>query len=348
MEIAGRPIGRDHPPFVIAELSGNHGGSLARALTLVDAAAAAGVHAVKLQTYTADTMTLDLHRGEFFIGDPANTWAGRSLHALYREAATPWEWHAALFARCRERGVIPFSSPFDEKAVDFLETLGCPAYKIASFENTDLPLIRHAASTGKPLLISGGMATESELEETVQTARAAGCRELALLKCTSTYPASPADAHLRTLPDLRRRFDGEVGLSDHTLGIGVAVAAVALGASLVEKHFILDRAGGGVDAAFSMEPREMAQLVTEADRAWQALGAVRYGPLASEAPSLRHRRSLYVVRDLEAGDVLTADNLRRIRPGDGLAPRFYEAVLGQRVRRAVRRGTPLRWDLLEP
>jgi pseudaminic acid synthase len=346
MQISGRSIGRDARPFVVAELSGNHGGSLERALALVEAAAAAGVHAVKLQTYTADTMTLDLHEGEFFIGDTANAWAGRSLHDLYREASTPWEWHAPLFARCYELGVIPFSSPFDESAVDFLETLDCPAYKIAAFENTDLPLIRHAAATGKPLVISTGMATTAELDEAVRAAREAGCTQLALLKCTSAYPADPDDAHLHTMPHLRALFDCEVGVSDHSLGMAVAIASVALGGTLIEKHFTLARADGGVDAAFSMEPAEMMQLVAESERAWRALGTVRYGAGEREAPSLKHRRSLYITQDLKAGDRLTRENLRRIRPGNGLAPKFFEEVLGRRVHQDVQRGTPLSWALL--
>ena len=345
-EIAGRRIGPDAPPFVIAEMSGNHNQSLQRALAIVDAAAAAGAHAIKLQTYTADTMTLDLDEGEFRIDDPASLWRGESLYRLYRQAYTPWEWHAPLFARAREHGLIAFSTPFDASAVDFLDSLDVPAWKVASFENTDLPLIRRMAATGRPMIISTGMATVGELDETVRTARAAGCRDLVLLKCTSTYPATPADTHLRTLPHLRALFGCEVGLSDHTMGLGVAVAAVALGASVIEKHFTLARADGGVDSAFSIEPHELAQLVTESERAWQALGAIHYGPTAREVPSLRHRRSLYAVRDIAAGEAFTADNVRAIRPGLGLPPKELERVLASRARRAIRRGEPLAYDLL--
>ena len=344
-QIAGRPIG-EGAPFIIAEMSGNHNRSLERALAIVDAAAAAGAHAVKLQTYTPDTMTLDLDSGEFFIDDPSNPWAGRSLHQLYGEANTPWEWHQAIFQRCREQGLIAFSSPFDESAVDFLETLDAPAYKIASFENSDLPLIRKAAATGKPLIISTGMATLAELAEAVDAAREAGCTQLALLKCTSTYPASPENTHLATLPRLRELFDCPVGLSDHTLGVGVAVAATALGATIIEKHFTLNRADGGVDAAFSIEPEGLRQLVEETERAALAIGGVHFGPSEEESASIKHRRSLYIAKDLKAGEVLTADSLRRIRPGEGLAPKHYETVLGMAVNRDVPRGTPLSWGLL--
>jgi N-acetylneuraminate synthase len=346
VRIGDRPIGPDAEPFVIAEMSGNHGGSLDRALALVDAAAAAGAHALKLQTYSADTMTLPLSDGEFYIEDPANAWAGRSLHALYQEAHTPRDWHSTLFQRCRARRLIPLSSPFDETAVDFLESLDCPAYKIASFELVDLPLIRHAARTGKPLLMSVGMGSPAEIDEAVRTARAAGCQDIALLQCTSAYPAEPGEANLRAIPHLQALFDCPVGLSDHTQGIGVAIAAVAVGAPLIEKHLTLARAEGGVDAAFSLEPAELQALVQESRRAWQALGSGRIGPSPGEAPSLRHRRSLYVAEDLKAGDVLTPENLRRVRPGNGLAPRYYELVLGRRVRRDVARGTPLSLDLL--
>jgi N-acetylneuraminate synthase len=341
-----RQIGTAHPPFLIAEMSGNHNQSLERALTIVEAAANAGADAIKLQTYTADTMTLDLDAGEFRIDDPQSLWAGKTLYALYQEAYTPWEWHEPLFERAKELGLVAFSTPFDETAVDFLERLNVPAYKIASFENTDLPLIRKVAATGKPLIISTGMATLAELDETVRTARAAGCRELILLKCTSSYPASPADSNLHTIPLLRENFGCEVGLSDHTLGTGVACAAVALGATVIEKHFTLSRAEGGVDAAFSMEPQEFAQLRSETERAWQSLGHVQIGPTAAEQPSLVFRRSIYVCQDIPAGGILTAENIRIIRPGFGLAPRFYDVVLGKRVRVELRRGTPLRWEHL--
>ncbi len=345
VRIGDRPVGHDCPPLVIAEMSGNHNQSLDRALAIVEAAAAAGAHALKLQTYTADSMTIDLRRGEFMINDPQNLWAGRSLYELYREAHTPWEWHAPIFRRCRELGLLCFSTPFDERAVDFLEELQVPAYKVASFENTDLPLIEKMAATGKPLIISTGMATVSELDETVRAARQAGCRQLVLLKCTSTYPATPADSNLRTLPHLRQLFHCQVGISDHTGGLGAAVAAVALGAAVIEKHFTLDRAAGGVDAAFSLEPAELRQLVVETERAWQALGTVHYGPTAAERKSLVFRRSLYIVADLEAGDRLTPENLRAIRPGLGLPPKYYHRLLGMRVNRPVSRGTPVSWDL---
>jgi len=347
MQIAGRTIGRDAPPWVIAEMSGNHNQSLQRALALVDAAADAGAHALKLQTYTPDTMTIDLDEREFHIGDPQSLWQGKSLYQLYGEAFTPWEWHAPIFARARARGLVPFSTPFDDTAVAFLESLDVPCFKIASFENTDLDLIRRVASTGKPLILSTGMASQAELEETVAAARQAGCRDLVLLKCTSTYPAPPASSHLLTIPHLREHFRCEVGLSDHTLGLGVAVASVALGASVIEKHLTLSRAEGGVDAAFSLEPAELASLVIETNRAWQALGQVHYGPTEAERPSLTYRRSLYIVRDLAAGEILTRENVRAIRPGLGLPPKHLTEVLGRRVRRAVPRGTALTWDLLE-
>lgn len=342
--INGRAIGRKHQPLVIAEMSGNHNHSLDRALAIVDAAAESGVHALKIQTYTADTLTLDCNHGEFMIPS-TSPWAGRSLHDLYAEAYTPWEWHAPIFQRAKERGLIAFSTPFDESAVDFLESLMVPCYKVASFENNDLPLLRRVAATGKPLIVSTGMASVAELDDLVRTVRAVGCGELILLKCTSTYPASPANSHLRTIPYLRELFNCEVGLSDHTLGLGAAVAAVALGATVIEKHFTLNRADGGVDAAFSMEPTEMAALVTESERAWQALGEVHFGPTASEKKSEVFRRSLYVTKDLRCGDVLSHDNVRSIRPGLGLPPRFLEVIVGMAVTKEVKRGTPVSWEL---
>lgn len=346
MKIAKRLIGLDYHPFLIAELSANHNGSLERALAIVEAAAKAGAHAVKLQTYTADTMTLDLAEDEFFIDDPASPWKGHSLHQLYRMASTPWEWHEPLFTRAGELGLIAFSTPFDETAVDFLESLTVPCYKIASFENTDLPLIRKVAATGKPMIISTGMATVAQLDETVRAAREAGCQDLVLLKCASTYPATPENCHLRTIPHMRDLFQCEVGLSDHTMGIGVAVAAVALGATIIEKHVTLCRAEGGLDSAFSLEPEELAVLVIETERAWQALGQVRYEQTSAEETSARFRRSLYIVEDLKAGDMLTCENIRAIRPGLGLPPRCLEQVLGMTVKQDVKRGTALRWELL--
>ncbi len=344
--IAHRPIGIDHPPFIIAEMSGNHNQSLERALSIVDAAADAGAHAIKLQTYTADTITLDVREGEFHIADETSLWKGNSLHDLYKQAYTPWEWHAPIMSRAKERGLICFSSPFDETAVDFLETLGAPAYKIASFENNHLPLIRKAAATGKPLIISTGMATLAELDEAVAAARGAGCENLILLKCTSTYPASPANSNILTIPHLRQLFSSEVGLSDHTMGVGAAIAAVAHGATVVEKHFTLSRADGGVDSAFSLEPAELRALVVETERAWQSLGVVAYGPSAAEQKSLVFRRSLYIAKDMEKGEVLTAENLRIVRPGHGLHPRHYEQVLGRRLASAAKKGTPLVWALI--
>ena len=340
-------IGAHHQPFIVAELSGNHNGSLERALEIVDAAAKAGAHALKLQTYTADTMTLDLREREFLVQDPGSLWSGRSLYDLYQEAHTPWDWHEPIFRRCRERGLIGFSAPFDRTAVEFLESLAVPCHKIASFENVDLALIRAVAATGKPVIISTGLAEIAELDDAVGAARAAGCRELVLLKCTSTYPADPGHSNLRTIPDLQKRYGCVVGLSDHTPGIGAAVAAVALGSAVIEKHVTLRRADGGVDAAFSLEPEELRALVVESAQARQALGQVRYGPTEPERPSLQFRRSLYVVADLPAGAVLTAGDVRAIRPGLGLPPRHLETVLGRRVSGAVKRGTPLSWDLLE-
>lgn len=346
VKIAGRSIGRTHAPFIIAEMSGNHNQSLKRALEIVKAAAKTGAHALKVQTYMPDTMTLDLDEREFHISDSKSLWAGTSLYELYGKAYTPWEWHKPIFDRAHELGLIAFSTPFDESAVDFLEGLDVPCYKIASFENTDLPLIRRVAATGKPLIISTGMASVAELDEAVRTAREAGCLDLVLLKCTSTYPASPENTNILTIPHLRELFGCEVGLSDHTMGVGVSLASVALGATVIEKHFTLARADEGVDSAFSMEPVEMAQLVLEAERAWQALGQVRYGPTEAEKESIQYRRSLYVVKDLKAGDVLTRDNVRAIRPGLGLPPKYYEQVLGKAVKQAVKQGTALGWELL--
>jgi pseudaminic acid synthase len=339
-------VGENYPPFIVADMSGNHNQSLKRALQIMDAVAQTGAHAIKLQTYTADTMTLDVDQGDFFIEDEDNLWRGRSLYDLYQEAYTPWEWHEAIFKRCRELGMIAFSTPFDETAVDCLETLDVPCYKIASFENTDLPLIRRVAATGKPMIISTGMASVAEIDETVRVAREAGCEDLILLKCTSSYPASPGESNLLTIPHMRKLFDCPVGLSDHTMGIGAAVASVALGACLIEKHFTLSRADGGVDAAFSMEPEEMRQLVIETERAWQALGRISYSPGEQESKSLKFRRSLYIAKDMVAGEVLTPENLRIVRPGYGLEPKYYDVLLGKKINRAVKKGTPLSWDLI--
>ncbi|GFO65544.1 pseudaminic acid synthase [Geomonas paludis] len=346
IQIGGRSIGPDHAPFIIAEMSGNHNQSLERALEIVEAAAASGAHALKLQTYTADTMTLDIKEGEFFIEDPKSLWKGRSLYDLYQEAHTPWEWHKPIFDRCRELGLICFSTPFDATSVDFLEELDAPCYKIASFENTDLPLIRKVAATGKPVIISTGMASLAELDETVRAAREAGCRDLVLLKCTSTYPSTPENTNARTIPHLRDLFDCEIGLSDHSMGVGVSVAAVALGATVIEKHFTLRRADGGVDSTFSLEPEELKSLVVETERAWQSLGTISYGPTEKEKKSLVFRRSLYVVEDVKAGEPFTDKNVRAIRPGNGLPTKYLETFLGKRAAVDIRRGTPLSFDLL--
>jgi len=327
-------------------MSGNHNHSLERALEIVEAVAKTGAHALKLQTYTADTMTLDIDRGQFYIDEPNSLWEGNSLYELYQKAYTPWEWHKPIFERCKELGLICFSTPFDRTAVDFLEELGVPCYKIASFENTDLPLIRKVAATGKPMIISTGMATAAELDETVRAAREAGCKDIILLKCTSTYPAIPENSNLNTIPHMRKLFDVEVGLSDHTLGIGVAIASVALGATVIEKHFTLSRADGGVDAVFSLEPNEMRSLVIECKRAWQAVGKISYGTTEEEKASLRFRRSLYVAQDMKAGDVFTEENLRVIRPGYGLPPKYYDILLGKKVKRDVKKGTPVTWELI--
>lgn len=339
-------VGSAHPPLIIAELSGNHDQSLDKALAMVDAAAAAGAQAIKLQTYTADTMTLDIDHGEFFIDNPESLWAGTSLYKLYQIAHTPWAWHQVIFERATSLGMLAFSTPFDLTAVAFLESLNVPCYKIASFENTDHALLAAVAKTGKPVIMSTGMASIAELADAVDVLKSHGCSQLILLKCTSNYPARPVDANLLTIPHLAQLFDCQAGLSDHTTGIGVSIAAVALGATVIEKHFVLDRAEGGVDAEFSLEPSEMKQLVAETERAWTALGKVHYGVTDKEIASRKHRRSLYISADLTAGTVLTAENLRAIRPGLGLAPKYLELVLGRQVKADVKRGTALSWDLL--
>lgn len=340
------PIGRGFPPLIIAEMSGNHNQSLDRALAIVTAAAESGAHAVKLQTYTPDTMTIDLDEREFHISDKTSLWAGNSLYKLYGEAFMPWEWHKQIMDRARELGIFAFSTPFDDTAVDFLESLDVPCYKIASPENTDLPLIRRVARTGKPIIIASGLATAAELDETVRAARAAGCSDVVLLKCISAYPATAENSNVVSIPHMREMFGCEIGLSDHTMGVGVAVAAVAHGATVIEKHFTLSRADGGVDSAFSMEPAEMAQLVAETKRAWQSLGHVSYGPTEAELSSLQYRRSLYVVQNLIAGAVLTRENVRAIRPGLGLPPKYFEVVLGRVLNQDVVRGTALDWGLI--
>ncbi len=344
IQIAGRPIGADHPPYVICELSGNHNGSLERALAMIDAAAATGCDAIKLQTYTADTLTLPCDGPGFRIEE--GPWAGRTLHDLYAEAYTPYEWHDALFERARGRGVTIFSTPFDATAIDLLERLGAPAYKIASFEAVDLPLIARVAACGKPMIISTGLASLAEMGEALETARANGAADVALLHCVSAYPAPIEEANVRTVPDLARRFGVVSGLSDHTPGSAAAVAAVALGAAIVEKHFTLARADGGPDAAFSLEPAEFAGLVRDCKAAWLALGAATYDELGSERAAAGHRRSLYVAADVPAGAPLTNTNVRSVRPGYGLAPKHLVDVLGRRAARDLKFGEPLAWDML--
>lgn len=334
-------VGSNHPPFIIAELSGNHNQSLDKAKQLISLAKAAGVHAVKLQTYTPDTITLNIQESEFLINEPTNLWKGRNLYDLYREAYTPWEWHDSLFQYAKELGLMIFSSPFDETAVDFLETLNPPCYKVASPEIVDLPLIAKMASTGKPLIISTGGASFEEIEEAVSTAKKAGCADIVLLKCTMAYPANPEDINLFTLPHLIEIFDTCVGLSDHTLGIGVAIASISLGACVIEKHFINARSEGGVDSAFSMEPIEFKFLVEESKKAWQALGSVHYGPLASEKVSYSHRPSLYFIENIESGTRVEAHHIRSLRPGKGLPPKEFEKVMGLVLNKSVKKGTPV-------
>lgn len=333
---------RNDGVFVVAEMSGNHNGSLERALRIVDAAAEAGVDALKLQTYTADTMTLDTRSGNFLIKDPSSLWCGRTLYELYCEAAMPWEWHEPILKRCRERGIIGFSTPFDVSSVDFLEKLGVPIYKIAAFENGDIPLLKRVAATGKPVILSVGLIGPEEIAEAVAVLEREGSGPVSLLKCTSVYPAPPEASNLLTIPDMQKRFPQcGIGLSDHTKGIGVALGAIALGAQIIEKHFTLSRRDGGVDSAFSAEPQEMAQLVVEGRRVAAARGTVCYALSEAEQKSLIFRRSVYICEDIPAGGFFTERNIRCIRPGDGLHPRYYEAVLGKRASRKLERGKPL-------
>ena len=340
-------LAQGQAPFIVAEMSGNHNQSLDRALAIVDAAAECGCHALKIQTYTADTLTINVDSGLFKISDQKSLWQGRSLHDLYAQAYTPWEWHQPIFDRCKQRGLIAFSTPFDDTAVDFLEQLNAPLYKIASFENTHLPLIKKVAATGKPIIVSTGMASVGELQELVQTVRQTGNQKLILLKCTSAYPAPASAANLKTISHLAEMFDCLVGLSDHTAGIGVAVAAVTMGACLVEKHFTLDRSAGGPDASFSLEPSEMTMLVQECQRAHAAIGTVSYERTSAEEKSIMFRRSVFIVENVAAGEVLNEKNIRIIRPGYGLAPKYFEKCLGKRASKALRRGTPLSWEMIE-
>lgn len=341
--INGRPIGPSHPPYIIAELSANHNGSLARALETIDAAQRCGADAIKLQTYTADTITIDCDAPDFMI--KGGLWDGYKLYDLYKCAQTPFEWHQAMFEHARKRGITVFSTPFDETAIDLLESLNTPAYKIASFEIVDLPLIRYAASTGKPMIMSTGMASEAEIEEAVAAARDAGCKELVLLHCISSYPAPMDQANLRQMPELARRFGTLPGLSDHTLGTTASVAAVALGACLIEKHFTLNRAEKGPDSEFSLEPTDLARLCIDTRDAWLALGQAGFERQAAEAGSKVFRRSIYFVRDLPAGAVVGPEDIRRIRPGMGLLPKHFDAIVGRRLKVAVQRGQATAWDM---
>lgn len=344
--LGDRKIGDRERPFIIAEMSGNHNQSLDRALEIVDEAAKAGADAIKLQTYTPDTMTIDETGGLFSIDDKDSLWYGKNLYELYELAHTPWDWHQPIFERAKKVGLLPFSTPFDDTSVDFLEELGVAAYKVASFENTDWTLLKKIASTGKPVIMSTGAATLADLDEAVNVLRSHGCEDLVLLKCTSTYPATPENTNLLTIPNMRDTFRCHIGLSDHTLGIGVAVASVAMGARVIEKHFTLSRADGGVDAAFSIEPHELKGLVEESERAFLAMGSVKYGIQKAEEKSLRYKRSIYVVKDIQKGEEFTPENVRVIRPGDGLKPKYYEKVIGKIAKQDLKRGTPLNWERL--
>jgi pseudaminic acid synthase len=339
-------VGPDHPPMIIAEMSGNHDGSLSRALDIVRMVADSGAHAVKLQTYTADTLTIDVDSPRFRLSADHKLWPGRHLYELYQEAHTPWEWHEPIFSLARDLGLEAFSSAFDPTSIRFLEGLDVPAYKVASSEVTDLPLVRGMAETGKPMIISTGMATLAEIDAAVRTARSAGNESLIVLGCTTSYPAPPEDSNLRSLPVLAEAMNTHVGLSDHTLGIGAAIASVALGATVIEKHVTLSRADGGVDSAFSLEPHELTLLRRETETAWRALGGVSFGPSNNEAEGLRFRRSLHVVTDVKAGDPVTETNVRSIRPAGGLPPNALPDALGRTFRTDTPKGTPLTWALL--
>ena len=341
MKIANYSIGQDHKPFIIAEMSGNHNQSLERALKIIEVAAKCGADAIKLQTYTADTLTINHRGGLFDIKDSTSLWANRNLYELYQEAYTPWEWHAAMFKCAADNGMLCFSTPFDDTAVDFLENLDTPVHKIASFENNHHPLLKKIARTGKPVIMSTGASDLANLAESVEILRQNGCKDLVLLKCTSNYPASPENSNMRTIPHLRQLFNCEVGLSDHTMGIGVPCAAVTLGATVIEKHFCLSRAEGGVDSAFSLEPDELKSLVIETERAWQSLGVVQYGVQETEKKSLLFKRSIYVVQDITEGEAFTEENIRVIRPGDGMHPKYYEGLLGKVANKNYFKGEPL-------
>lgn len=344
IHIAGRAIAASEAPYVIAEMSANHNGKLENALRLIEAAKKAGADAVKLQTYRPDTITMDCDTEEFCIR--GGLWDGRTLFELYQEAHMPWEWHADLFEHARKIGITIFSSPFDKTAVDLLENLHAPAYKIASFEAIDIPLIKYVAATGKPMIISTGMADADEIAEAIAAARDGGCQELAVLHCVSGYPAPAADYNLRTIPDMRERFGVVTGLSDHTLDNSTAIASIALGAAIIEKHFTLDRTGGGPDDSFSLEPAELAALCAGTRTAWQALGTVDYGRKSSEQGNAQFRRSLYFVKDLKQGELITEDAIRSIRPGFGLPPKHWDALIGATLAADVRRGTPTSFALI--
>jgi pseudaminic acid synthase len=346
IKIGNIVIGKNHKPFIIAEMSGNHNQSIDKAFEIIDAAAASGAHAVKLQTYTADTLTIDSSNDDFLIKDDKSLWKGRKLYELYQEAYTPWEWHKALFDRCRKLGMICFSTPFDDTSVDFLLDLGVDVFKIASFENNHLPLLKKVAKTGKPVIMSTGISSLADIELSVKTLKENGCKDLILLKCTSTYPATPENTNISTIPHMSELFDCHVGLSDHTLGIGVALGSVSLGARVIEKHFTIDRSQGGVDSAFSLEPTEFKMLVEESERAFLAIGKVTYGIMDAELNSKKFKRSIYIVKDLKKGDVITAENIRIIRPGLGLSPKYFDLLLGKRVKQNINRGTAFTFDLI--
>jgi N-acetylneuraminate synthase len=345
IKIADKRIGMKHKPFIIAEMSGNHNQSLEKAMAIIKAASEAGADAIKLQTYTPDSLTIDHREGLFNITDKNSLWHGKNLYDLYKEAMTPYEWHKPLFEYSKELGLICFSTPFDIDAVDMLEDLGAPAYKIASFENNYHGLLRKIASMNKPVIMSTGISELRDLVESVDVLENSGCKELALLKCTSTYPASPLNSNVRTIPHMRELFNCEIGLSDHTMGVGVAIAAITLGATIIEKHFCLSRAEGGVDSNFSLEPNEFKCLVVESERAWQSLGHVFYGIQDVEKNSLNYKRSLYVISDIKEGELFSIDNVRVIRPGDGLHPKFYNMVIGKKAKKDINKGTPLNMDL---
>ena len=344
MQIGNKIISSNNSPFIIAEMSGNHNQSIEKAFRIIETAAECGAHAVKLQTYTPDTITIDHRGGLFDIKDENSLWKNRNLYELYQEAHTPWEWHEALYKCAADNNIIIFSTPFDNSAVEFLEKLNSPAYKIASFENNYLPLLQKVAKTGKPVIMSTGVSSLEGLAESVDVLRNNNCSDLVLLKCTSNYPANPLNSNLRTIPHLKSLFNCEVGLSDHTMGIGVPIAATVLGATVIEKHFCIDRSEGGVDSAFSLEPDELKSLVIETERAWQSLGNIQYGIQPTEIKSLMFKRSIYIVKDIQKGEKFNYENLRIIRPGDGLHPRYFEQLIGNTARVSLAKGTPLSWD----